>query len=235
LPIAAKAYIHRRMAKAARRWGAGTSAIVRALVAAAGPVSQVELATMVGVSQPRVSQVLAHLGRLSAVSTRATGYVGRKATLIDLYLAHHRPGQATSEMPWYSVRPLRAQVDELCALAGRRSVSCAVSADLAPDLLAPWRHPTLTVVYTDAALALEDAGFVPAEGRADATVLVRHTSDPTLLVASGLWVESVEGLPLTDPLQQMWDLHDLGGGDRREAADRLRRAILHDPAALTHD
>jgi hypothetical protein len=220
------------MAKVARRWGAGTSAIVRALVAAPHPLSQVDLASRVGVSQPRVSQVLARLGAISAVSSRPTGYVGRKATLIDLYLAHHRPTCAAPDVPWYSVRSLRTQVDGLVDLAGRRSIVCAVSADVAPDLLVPWRHPTLTVVYTSAGLPLDEAGLVPAEGRSDATVMVRHTADSTLLAASPPWKASAQGLPIVDPLQQVWELHDLGGEDRREAADRLRRTILHDPGAL---
>ena len=40
----------------------------------------------------------------------------------------------------------------------------------------------------------------------------------------------VNGIPLTDPVQQSWDLIDLGGEDRVEAADRLRAAIAaHSP------
>ena len=101
----------------------------------------------------------------------------------------------------------------------------AVSADLAPDLLAPWRHPTLTVVYADDALDLSAAGFVRAEGRVDATGL-RHTSDTTLLAAFEPWRRAVDGLSLADPVQQIWDLHQLGGADRVEAADRLCTALL---------
>jgi hypothetical protein len=33
-------------------------------------------------------------------------------------------------------------------------------------------------------------------------------------------------LPVADPCQQWWDLLDLGGEDRAEAADRLRTAIV---------
>jgi hypothetical protein len=93
--------------------------------------------------------------------------------------------------------------------------------------LVPWRHPTLTVVYADALLGLETAGLVPAEGRADASILLRWTSDPTLLTVSEPWPATIDGLPLTDPVQQWWDLRELGGEDRKEAADRLRRAIVN--------
>ena len=211
---------------ATRRWGAGTSALVRALIAATRPVTQVELATLVGVSQPRVSQVLGRLRKSSAVTPTTDGYVGRRKQLIDLYVENHRPALVSAEVPWYSLRPMREQIDQLFAHANSTGTRVAVSADLAPDLLAPWRHPTLTIVYADHALDLTAAGFVRAEGRVDATAVVRHTSDTTLLAAFEPWSRSIDGLPLADPVQQIWDLHDLGGADRVEAADRLTRALL---------
>ena len=36
-------------------------------------------------------------------------------------------------------------------------------------------------------------------------------------------------VPLADPLQQIWDLQDLGGADRLEAAGRLRQWLLARP------
>ena len=90
----------------------------------------------------------------------------------------------------------------------------------------PWRHPTLAVVYASGALDLSDAGFVQAEGRPDASVIVRWTTDRTLLAPAPPWPRVVDDIPLTDPTQQWWDLIDLGGEDRREAADRLRAAIV---------
>ncbi len=37
---------------------------------------------------------------------------------------------------------------------------------------------------------------------------------------------------LADPVQQIWDLHDLGGADRVEAADRLTAAVLDGKLAV---
>lgn len=221
------------MARSARPWGPGTSAIVRALIAGTAPVSQVELASLVGVSQPRVSQVLSKLSEMAAVKATADGYVGQRERLIDLYIADHRPARVGSDTPWYSLQPMREQVARVCTHARSASVRVAVSADLAPDLLAAWRHPTLTVVYMADALDLRLVGFVRAEGRVDATLLVRRTSDSTLLATFEPWQRSVDGVPLVDPVQQIWDLHDLGGEDRVEAADRLRQAVLD--RALTAD
>ena len=201
--------------------------MVRALVAAPGPMTQVELAALVGVSQPRISQVLSRLRSRSAVSVTDDGYAGQKANLLDLYLACHRPALVSPEVGWYSVRPVREQIERVCAAASDTSARVAVSADFAPDLLVPWRHPTLTAVYSDHPLDLTPVGFVRADGRVDATVLLRHTSDSTLLAAFEPWPRVVGGIPLADPVQQIWDLHDLGGEDRHEAADRLRAGILN--------
>ena len=209
-----------------RSWGPGTSALVRALIAANQPASQTELAALVGVSQPRVSQVLTQLAKKSGVTTKASGYVGNQPKLLDLYVAHHRPSLVAAEVPWYGLQPMSEQVEKICSLAAESSIRIAVSADLAPDLLAPWRHPTLTVVYTDAPLDLTDTGFVRAEGRVDATVLVRHTNDTTLLSPFESWPRHVEHIPLSDPVQQIWDLHALGGEDRLEGANRLVERIL---------
>ena len=189
-------------------------------------MTQVELAALVGVSQPRISQVLSRLRSHSAVTVTDEGYAGQKSNLLDLYLVSHRPALVSLEAGWYSVRPVREQIERVCAAASETSARVAVSADFAPDLLVPWRHPTLTAVYTDRPLDLTPVGFVRADGRVDATVLLRHTSDSTLLAAFEPWPRVVDGIPLADPVQQIWDLYDLGGEDRHEAADRLRAGIL---------
>ena len=211
---------------ASRRWGAGTAAIARALIAARRPLTGVVLAEAVGVSQPRASQVIRQLAEQTAVRATDDGYVGRPAKLLDLYERRARPTLVQAESYWYSTRPLSDQAVRVIRLASVTTTDVAFSADLGPDLLVPWRHPTLAVVYASGALELSDAGFVPAEGRADASVIVRWTIDRTLFAPASPWPRVVDDIPLTDPTQQWWDLLDLGGEDRREAADRLRAAII---------
>ena len=61
------------------------------------------------------------------------------------------PSLAARETYWYGgLTPMRVQVDRLVAEARSRCVDIAVSADLATDLVATWRHPTPTVVYVSA-------------------------------------------------------------------------------------
>jgi hypothetical protein len=210
--------------KRARHWGAGTAAVVRLLVAADHPMTGVAIASTVGISQPRASQVLRLLG--DVVRPSEEGYVGQRARLLDLYRRHARPALVEPERYWYSTRPTAEQIDRVLTLAKASAARVALSSDLAVDLLAPWRHPTLTILYSDVDLPLDDARFVPAQGRGDASIVTRWTSDRTLLTAFGRWPGEVDHIPLTDPTQQWADLLDLGGDDRSEAADRLRRAIL---------
>lgn len=67
---------------------------------------------------------------------------------------------------------------------------------------------------------------MPAEGRADASLIVRWTVDGGLLSPAEPWRAERDGSPITDPCQQWCDLLDLGGEDRAEAAERLRLAVL---------
>jgi hypothetical protein len=209
-----------------RRWGAGTAAIVRLLVASDDPLTGVAIASAVGVTQPRASQVLKQLTAQEAVTATADGYLGDREKLLDLYRVRARPHLIELETCWYSTRPLVQQARRLLAAAADNEVTVAFSADLAGDLVAPWRHPTVTVAYINASLPVDDAGLVPAEGRADASIIVRRTDDEGLLSPAPPWQHEVDGFPIVDPCQHWWDLIDLGGEDRAEAANRLRQAIV---------
>jgi hypothetical protein len=199
---------------------------VRVLVGADAPLSGVAIAARVGVTQPRASQVLGRLADLGAVTATPDGYLGDPPRLLDLYRARARPHLADPEAYWYSTRSIPDQAHRLVDAGPGGPDAIAFSADLAPDLMAPWRHPTVAIAYTREATDLGRAGFVPAEGRADASLIVRVTGDATLLRPASPWPGAVDGIPVVDPCQAWQDLLDLGGEDRAEAADRLRRAIL---------
>jgi hypothetical protein len=190
-------------------------------------MTQVAIAEAAGVTQPRASQVLKQLAEHDVVRSRPAGYSATKrARLLDLYLKRFRPALTRPEVPWYGTAALYDQVRAIVQLSRDREHLIAISADIGPDLLVPWRHPTLAVLYSRRAIDLSGARLVPAEGRADASVLVRVTDDASLLRPFPPWPLELDGIPLADPVQQWRDLLDLGGDDRREAAGRLRQAIL---------
>jgi len=61
----------------------------------------------------------------------------------------------------------------------------------------------------------------------DANVIVRMPADRSVFPARELEGEFKGArIPLADPVQMIWDLHDLGGADRAEAAGKLRQWLL---------
>jgi hypothetical protein len=199
-----------------RRWGPATSQLVRRLAVDAEPINQVALARDLQVSQPRISQILRLLAN-HEIDIEHLDDPEQRRRLVDLYVRYHRP-YAVSESLFYGLDPVYEQVRLVIEAASRQDVRVTVSADLAPDLVAPWRTPTLTVVYAEAPLNLEPSLFVPAMARGEATLLIRHVSDDSLLDP---WPTSRPDIPIVHPVQQVWDLYDLGGEDRIEAAQRL--------------
>ncbi len=96
-----------------------------------------------------------------------------------------------------------------------------VSGDPAAAVLAPWRTPTHTIAYaqqrpTDDEML--DSTYVeePVHGEAN-LVLITSPADQALLTQTS----TEDNIRLAHPLQVAWDLHQLQGTDRAEAADRL--------------
>ncbi len=63
----------------------------------------------------------------------------------------------------------------------RREV--VVSADVCPDLIRPWHHPTTLILYAKRAIVTGDIGLVEAQGRHDANVIVRTPDDRSVFPA----------------------------------------------------
>jgi hypothetical protein len=82
-------------------------------------------------------------------------------------------------------------------------------------------------LYSRHAIDPSCLGLTDAQGRHDANVIMRNPEDRSVFPIPVLAGE-VQGneVPLADPLQQIWDLQELGGADRIEAAGRLREWLL---------
>jgi DNA-binding transcriptional ArsR family regulator len=210
--------------------GSGSLAIIRALIRFASDEGEEPgasaLAVQAGVSQPRASQVLAQLRDLGLVERSQRGrWIPRREALLDRFLAEYR-GPGGSERYFYTLdAPI--QVAVRAALAEASEGTVAVSADVGPDLLAAWRRPTIVILYTTDAIDEEVLGLVEAQGPGDANVFVREPADRSVfrdrpLVAR---VDDVD-IHLADESQLIWDLQELGGADRLEAAGVLREWLL---------
>lgn len=139
--------------------------------------------------------------------------MGGRERLITTYLDRYRPRQTEPEAWWYALDTLVEQAQRLVSVRD----DVAVSADLATDLTMPWRRPSTIIVWATEPIDLSTLGFVHAESRAAATLIVRVTDDARLFNDSAM----VDGLRLAGRFQQATDLLDLGGTDRIEAVSVL--------------
>jgi len=210
--------------------GSGSYAVIRALVTSSGGEDSepgvTALAAQAGISQPRASQILHHLHDLQLVQISGHGrWKPHREALLDRFLAEY-PGPGGSEQYCYT---LGSPVD-VAVRVGRVSTPArpvVVSADVGPDLIVPWRRPSVVIFYARHAIDASDLGLTDAQGRHDANVIMRNPEDRSVFPVPAL-TGQVQGseIPLADPLQQIWDLQDLGGADRIDAAGRLREWLL---------
>lgn len=217
--------------------GEGSTAIIRELIEQRGGETGVlltRLAEHASVTQPRVSQVLRQLSDLGLAAKSPDGRwrVTDRSALLDRFLDEYQ-GPRGSERYCYSLdRPLDVAV-RASALSNDR-YPVVVSADVGPDRLRSWRVPDKVVVYTRADIGPRDLDAVPVDDRNAANVIVRSPQDGSVFPRVPLSVSLDEPraateLLLADPVQMVWDLFDLGGDDRAEAAQELKRWIIDQP------
>lgn len=208
--------------------GSGSFAIMRALIrfgeGEEEEAGATALANQAGVSQPRASQVLRQLSEQHLVERVEHGrWWPRRAELLDRFLAEY-PGPGGSEQFFYTLdSPAKVAIDAARSLGEE----IAVSADVGPDLLVAWRRPSVVILYARRLVDPESLGLVEAQGRHDANVVIRMPADRSVFGVPALVadVHSVE-VGLAEPSQMIWDLLELGGADRAEAAGRLREWLL---------
>ncbi|MER5453797.1 helix-turn-helix domain-containing protein [Micromonospora sp. NPDC002389] len=196
----------------------GTFTLVRRLIQHPY-VTQQELAAIVGISQPRVSQALASLAGRDLVHRTSRGWIVRDVDEAIRWWLSTYPGPGGISTHWFGLEPVveqaRTVVEAFAATADATHV--VVSGDVAADIIAPWHAPTRAILYAHTGLELAAAGFVPA-GEEEATLELIVPRDPGLWPPSG---KTPPGIPLVDPLQILWDVKRSPGPDSDEAAQRV--------------
>ena len=213
--------------------GSGSLAIIRALIGFRDGEDEelraTTLAAQAKVSQPRASQVLRQLHDLGLIERSRSGRCGTRPRGAPRPPSGRLPGPRRVRA--VSVQPgLTDRCRHSCRGANARERPIVVSADVGPDLLLAWRRPSVVILYTTHEIVPGDLGLVEAQGRHDANVIIRYPDDRSVFPAPDLIAElhGVE-IPLAAPSQLIWDLHDLGGADRLEAAGMLREWLLRIP------
>lgn len=211
--------------------GSGSLAIIRALIrsdpAEGEEPGATALAAQADVTQPRASQVLAQLRAFGlAERSREGRWIPHREALLDRFLAEYR-GPGGSERYFYSLDAPTHTAVQAAASAATGDGAVVVSADVGPDLLAPWRRPSTVILYVHPTIDEQALGLVAAQGPDDANVIVREPADRSVFRDDPLVVRVGDvDLQLADESQLVWDLQELGGADRLEAAGRLREWLL---------
>ena len=206
--------------------------IVRGLIARprmfGDRLSQSRLAHAAGVTQPRVSQILAGLEAEDLIEVHGRELKWDREALWEAFIDRYT-GPGGVEHHLYSLDPLLEAGQALADSAPRDTV--AVSADVGADLLAPHRRPTHLIVYwrPGSYSAVGASGAIPVGSAAEANITVCEPSDDSVFGPIGL--PTVASSPkrtvrLADPTQIVWDLLRLGGRDRIEASEVMKRWML---------
>lgn len=185
-----------------------------------------DLASAAGVTAARASQVMHKLQERRLVQKTSDGWSAFRDELLSVFLAEYR-GPGGTELHLYSLDDPR---DTAAEIVGRTSTSAggakpapiAVSADVGPDLIVPWRRPSKLVAYVDHRANVDLTDFTQAPDRSSANLLVRFPNDRSVF-RHHMRTGDLDGIevPLADETQMIWDLYDLGGEDRAEAARHL--------------
>jgi hypothetical protein len=208
-----KAYIEGVESPRTRRWGAGRAAVARLLYEAQEPLTQVDLARAAGVSQPAVSQYLVSLRSRGDATFEHPGWLPVYESLPWAYWSCYS-SRFTDQSLWYRIDDVAAQVADIVG----KDPGVIVSGDTGADLVRPWRVPSVAVVYSPTIKeSMERLGFVPADGVAAASVIVRDAPDNRFRAQA----HRVGGVLLAPWLHLVADLLELGGDDRVDGARRF--------------
>ncbi len=206
--------------------------IVRALIArprpSGDPITQARLAVAAGVTQPRVSQILAGLAREDLVERTGRMLRCDSQRLWEAFLDNYA-GPGGDARYGYTLDPLSDTAVSIMEHAAPDAV--AISADVASDLLVPVRRPTHLIVYQRAAGSrhLEALGLVLTDSPEGANVTLVTPADDSVFGPDDVPTFGTIGgreLRLADPTQVAWDLIHLGGRDREAASKEVVRWML---------
>lgn len=210
--------------------GPGALAIIRFLIYQSTPdqpFGHEELSKIGGVSQPRATQVLSQLRDANLISGAGRDWFADREALLEAFLQQYQ-GPGGTEIHLYSLDPPLKVAEDLVQWSEAQGRTVAISADVGPDLIASWRRPTHVVAYLREASPVSELNLAQAKSRDDANVILRVPDDISVFPERHQIEQVIDGFGITlaDVSQMIWDLKDLGGSDREEAADNLRQWLL---------
>ena len=201
----------------------GRWAIERCLLLAVTPLTQSQIADLVGVSQQMVSRVCRRLG--AWIATTSSGVVlSEPMKLLERWRQEY-PGAGGQQFGWYSLDPVVKQTLTAVSEAKLLDARPLVSGDVAADRLMPWKLPSRGRIYVDSPIDLAGCGFVPAP-LDEATLITCVPADPTVWRLTELGIFQIhDDMDLADAALVYWDVLNSEDIDSQEAADHLLALI----------
>ncbi|MEK6311470.1 MAG: hypothetical protein V4737_02930 [Curtobacterium sp.] len=202
-----------------RPWG--RFALLRAFVRTAEPRTQARLARETGMTQQAVALALTGLRPLG-VGRSGDGWTAvDPAVLWDAFLDEY-PGPDGVRRRWAGAAPVVEQAERALTVARATSTEALLSGDVAADEQAPFRRPSVGVVYARTELDLHARSAVADAGSETLSVVV--PADPTVFASAAAWSGSAPRS--TDPLLTAWEVAHGRGADRTDAVANLRSVTL---------
>jgi hypothetical protein len=213
----------------------GAAVVLQFLLEHPYPVPQTGIARAVGLSQPRISQVMPELRSANLAGRSSAGYFATDPGEGFDILRGRKPSSPTVAVGWYSVEPLNAQLTKIRERAVDAGVQVRLCGDWAADLLAPWRRPGRIVIHADATFDLGEIAFVPAPLE-NATLELRvepiraaWQPAPEIIAAMTEHTPEWAVAPVTEVAREV---AATGGSDADQAVGELKRVWLHARAAV---
>lgn len=194
----------------------------RLLLLADEPMTQVDIAAALAVTQQSVSNAL----RQHRYARRATGgwsIENKREQLQEHLLEYSGPGGASTY--WLELEPPVPQAERANTFSAEMGVPALHTGDVAADVYAPWRLPRTAAVYTSEILDFTPAGFTPASVE-DYTLRITTPEDETIWRTAAVIATHRTQLGLVDPVVTLVDVLRSPGPDVVDAAARLQEAIL---------
>lgn len=213
----------------------GAAVVLQFLLEHPHPAPQTRIAAAVGLTQPRVSQVMPELRAVGLVNRTRGGYLAvDPAVSFDILRLRKAPA-SVAVVCWYSLEPLRVQLSAVRERADAAGVAVRLCGDWAADLLAPWRQPGRIVVHADATLALDGAAFVPSPLETATLELrvepIKENWRPAPEIVAALADRGMVW-PVAPITEIAREILAVGGSDADQAVDELKRAWLRARSAV---
>lgn len=188
------------------------------LLAAPAP-TQADLASRVGVSQPRMAQVLAGWGGL--VRRDPSGWHAEDG--LAAWLVEHYPASPRVTFSWLTLDAPVPAAEAIASHLASLHVDHAVTGDVAADRLAPWARPRTVRMWARSIPDLTPLGLTPAPPES-ANVVIAVPADPYVLSRT----REVAGMRLADPWRVWLDLEQ---HDATDAAAHLAASLREEAAS----